>query len=264
MNELIYLANINSTLERKQQAFDCIAEMAKRNPVFEAEQRVLLSNIMKTSIDPVRTTIKYLHETLQSERSEGHMENVESLTEIKNNCINEIVQFCQQGIDLIESTLLPHAADIESKIHFEKIRGDLYRYIIEAQPDSEKAIKNASEAYTYAYQHALTDLKPCSTVRLGAVLNYAVFKYEHLRCNEDAIEMLQNAKATFREGLSEESATTQDEVGKIMHVIEQNLKKWTVIESDESEEEEEEEEEDNNEEEEEEGNMQDDEEEEDY
>ena len=264
MNELISFANINNSLLRKQQAFDCVHQMADINPVFDSKQRVLLSNIMKTSIDPIRNTIKVLNKTLGSERTQGHLENVEALLKIKNNCVDEITQFCQQGIDLIENILLPKAVEIEARIHFEKIRGDLYRYIIEAQPDSEKAIQNAKEAYAFAYTHAMTDLKPCSTVRLGVVLNYAVFRYEHLRCNEDAIEMLQNAKATYTEGLVDQSVNTREEITKIVRVIDQNLKKWTVIESDESEEEEEKEEEDLNEEEEEEAAIQDSEEEEDY
>ena len=264
MNELKYLANMNNILERKQQAFDCILQMAQINPIFSSEERVLLSNIMKTSIDPIRSTIKFLFETLSSERSLGHIENADSLTQIKNQCVHEILHLCQQGIDLIETTLLPKAVDVESQIHLQKIRGDLYRYIIEAQPDSEKGFKNALEAYTFAYQHALSDLKPCSTVRLGAVLNFAVFKYEHQRCKEDAIEMLQNAKATYSEGISEETSETREEISKIVHVIDQNLKKWIVIESDDSEEEEEEEEEENHEEEEEEAPVQDSEEEEDY
>ena len=248
MNDSFYLANLNNNLGRKQQALECFAQLAKEKQELDLVDRNLLSNIVKTAVDPMRQSIKCLNETIVSERVNGHAKNVDTLTEIKNNCVQDIQKMCQQGLDLIEGSLLNSTKSIESQIHFQKIRGDLYRYIIEVNPDSESAIKNAKEAYMFAYTKSIDNLPPCSPIRLGAALNFAVFKYEQLRCNEDATEILQSALAKYKEGFNELSDPTKADVLAIVRVIQQNLSRWTIIESDEAEEEEEEEE-DNNEEE---------------
>ncbi|KAI5529291.1 14-3-3 protein domain-containing protein [Trichomonas vaginalis G3] len=245
MTDYQFLAHLNIDCERPKEALENILTLCSKSAKLTLEQRDLLNLAVKTSVDPTRSSVKKLNNIITTERSAGHSENVEELLKIKKNCVTEILDICNKTLDVIEHVLIPENSDDRvSLIHYQKVRGDLYRYIIEVNPDQENAFKNASDSYNYAYVNCQELLEPCIPIRLGTFLNYAVFKYEYLKCVEEATEMLQQALAHYTEGLDKQSQVVKEDVLNIVRVIRDNIQLWTVADStDDSEPEEEEEEE---------------------
>lgn len=245
MTDYEFLALFNIKCQRPLQALDNLFTLIENTPKLTTSQKNLLNTIVKSSVDSPRSSIKKLNNFITTERSAGHADNVEALTKIKRNCINEITDVCSKCLDLIENKLIPeNEDDPESLVYFYKVRGDIYRYIMETSPDSEDALKKASDSYLYAYTKSQEYLAPCVSIRLGAFLNYAVFKYDHLHCIEEATEILQQALTHYTEGLDKLSQESKEDVLNIVKVINENIRNWTVAEStDDSEHEEEEEEE---------------------
>lgn len=237
-SDFYYLALMAHNIRRDVEATNYIHQMVDTNEPLTEPQRNIIGSVFKSSVDPIRNTIRCLNDNIAIENSTGKIHLVEKLNESKDDAIQKLTDICNEGIDMLENKLLKRQLDIISQIHYQKIRGDLYRYLIEINPDSESNIKNAKEAYSFACDQAELHLEANIPIRLGAILNYAVFKYEHLSCVEDAIEMLQHAVLKYQDCKNEIDPYTRAEAVNIVMVIESNIKNWTTPESDEEEEEE--------------------------
>merc|ERR1712146_756207 len=71
----------------------------------------------------------------------------------------------------------------ESKVFYQKMKADYYRYIAEfTDGDAKsKAAENARLSYEEAHKVAEKDLAVTHPIRLGLALNYSVFQYEVLQ-----------------------------------------------------------------------------------
>merc|ERR1712207_80481 len=102
------------------------------------------------------------------------------------------------------------AGQDESKVFYQKMKADYYRYIAEFTDGDKKtkAAENARQAYQEAQNVAEKDLAVTHPIRLGLALNFSVF--------QDAIAELDNvAEDSYKDSTL------------IMQLLRDNLTLWT-------------------------------------
>merc|ERR1712196_354839 len=117
----------------------------------------------------------------------------------------------------------------ESKVFYEKMKADYYRYIAEFTSGDEKskASESARKAYESAKEVAEKDLAVTHPIRLGLILYYSVFQYEVLQNPEEACKM---ARTAFEDAIAELDNVAEDSYKDstlIMQLLRDNLTLWT-------------------------------------
>merc|ERR1711959_44650 len=123
----------------------------------------------------------------------------------KEYCVKvegELQKICDTILGLLDKNLIPKATTGESKVFYQKMKADYYRYIAEfSDGDSKsKAAENARLAYEDASKVAEKDLVVTHPIRLGLALNYSVFQYEVSQNPDEACKM---ARTAFEDAIAE-------------------------------------------------------------
>merc|ERR1712154_401917 len=141
----------------------------------------------------------------------------------------ELQKICDTILNLLDGNLIKKASTGESKVFYQKMKADYYRYIAEFRKDDTKA--KASESARQAYEEAKTvadkDLAVTHPIRLGLALNYSVFLYEVLQNPDDACKM---ARQAFEDAIAELDNVSEDSYKDstlIMQLLRDNLTLWT-------------------------------------
>jgi len=94
---------------------------------------------------------------------------------------NDILNFCLDIVDLLNTQILPKLKSASSRVFFLKIKGDFHRYSAELYKHGEelyfRAFNEGLKAYSSAYEIAKAELNCESLVYLNLCLNYSVFYY---------------------------------------------------------------------------------------
>merc|ERR1712032_567438 len=117
----------------------------------------------------------------------------------------------------------------ESKVFYQKMKADYYRYIAEFREgdDKTKAAENARKAYEDAQNVAEKDLAVTHPIRLGLALNFSVFQYEVLLKPDEACKM---ARSAFEDAIAELDSVDESSYKDstlIMQLLRDNLTLWT-------------------------------------
>merc|ERR1712130_407721 len=141
----------------------------------------------------------------------------------------ELHSICNTILGLLDNNLITKASSGESKVFYEKMKADYYRYIAEFTQGEEKT--EASEKARMAYEAAKTvaekDLAVTHPIRLGLILNYSVFQYEVLQNPDEACRM---ARTAFEDAIAELDNVQEDSYKDstlIMQLLRDNLTLWT-------------------------------------
>merc|ERR1712178_318112 len=96
---------------------------------------------------------------------------------------------------VLDGNLIPKASSGESKVFYQKMKADYYRYIAEFSDGDKKtkAAESARAAYDDAQKVAEKDLAVTHPIRLGLALNFSVFQYEVLQNPDEACKMARTA-----------------------------------------------------------------------
>merc|ERR1712003_298735 len=118
----------------------------------------------------------------QKEKSKGNEENAKYAKEYCSKVETELQKICDTILGLLDANLIPKAGNGESKVFYQKMKADYYRYIAEFTDGDKKskAAESARAAYEEAAKVAEKDLVVTHPIRLGLALNYSVFLYEVL------------------------------------------------------------------------------------
>merc|ERR1711864_61777 len=110
---------------------------------------------------------------------------------------------------LLGGNLIDKASGGESKVFYQKMKADYYRYIAEfSDGDAKtKAAENARMSYKEAHKVAEKDLAMTHPIRLGLALNYSVFQYEVLQNPDEACKM---ARTAFEDAIAELDNVQED------------------------------------------------------
>merc|ERR1711920_990959 len=132
-------------------------------------------------------------------------------------------------LGLLDANLIPKATTGESKVFYQKMKADYYRYIAEFTDGDKKstAANNAKLAYEEAQKVAEKDLAVTHPIRLGLALNFSVFHYEVLGNPEEACKM---ARQAFEDAIAELDSVGEEsykDATLIMQLLRDNLTLWT-------------------------------------
>merc|ERR1711948_6348 len=141
----------------------------------------------------------------------------------------ELDKICDTILGVLDESLVPKASNGESKVFYQKMKADYYRYIAEfSSGDAKsKAAENARLAYQDASNVAEKDLVVTHPIRLGLALNYSVFQYEVLQQPEEACKI---ARTAFEDAIAELDNVAEDSYKDstlIMQLLRDNLTLWT-------------------------------------
>merc|ERR1712130_365135 len=163
------------------------------------------------------------------EKSKGNEEQSKFANEYCKKVETELQKICDTILGLLDTNLIPKSSNGESKVFYQEMKADYYRYIAEfSNGDARnKAAESAREAYTEASNVAEKDLAVTHPIRLGLALNYSVFQYEVLANPEEACKM---ARTAFEDAIAELDNVAEDSYKDstlIMQLLRDNLTLWT-------------------------------------
>merc|ERR1712050_308569 len=115
--------------------------------------------------------------------TKGNEEQAKHAKEYCGKVEAELDKICNTILSLLDGNLIPKATSGESKVFYQKMKADYYRYIAEFTDGDKKtqAAESARQAYEAAKVVAEKDLVVTHPIRLGLALNYSVFQYEVLQ-----------------------------------------------------------------------------------
>merc|ERR1712228_360493 len=163
------------------------------------------------------------------EKSKGNEENAKWAKVYCSKVEAELQKICDTILKVLDGDLIPKATTGESKVFYQKMKADYYRYIAEfTDGDAKsKAAESARVAYQEASDVADKDLAVTHPIRLGLALNYSVFMYEVLGNPEEACKM---ARTAFEDAIAELDNVAEDSYKDstlIMQLLRDNLTLWT-------------------------------------
>merc|ERR1719499_1700448 len=194
------------------------------------EERNLLSVAYKNSVGSRRAAWRIISSVKEKEKSkEGHEQQRKNAEDYCKKVEDELDGICGTILKLLDENLLPKATSGESKVFYQKMKADYYRYKAEYKQgeDKSQASKNAEKAYQDAHDVAVKDLVVTHPIRLGLALNFSVFQYEVMEKPEDACKM---ARTAFEDAIAELDSVSEDSYKDstlIMQLLRDNLTLWT-------------------------------------
>merc|ERR1712187_134238 len=159
----------------------------------------------------------------------GNEENAKYAKEYCSKVEAELQKICDTILGLLDGNLIGKAPSGESKVFYQKMKADYYRYIAEYTEGDKKstASNNAKLAYEEAQKVAEKDLVVTHPIRLGLALNFSVFQYEVLQQPDEACKM---ARTAFEDAIAELDNVAEDSYKDstlIMQLLRDNLTLWT-------------------------------------
>lgn len=228
-----FLARLCEQAERYDEMVTYMKEVAKLGGELSVDERNLLSVAYKNVVGTRRASWRIISSIEQKEESKGSNKHVETIREYRSKIETELEKVCQDVLDVLDQSLIPHAASGESKVFYHKMKGDYHRYLAEfASGEKRKVAATAAhEAYKSATDVAQTELTPTHPIRLGLALNFSVFYYEILNSPDRACHL---AKQAFDDAIAELDSLSEESYRDstlIMQLLRDNLTLWTSSDS---------------------------------
>jgi len=225
--------NFKTGTDAKNIRFGFIADemekVGKAPEELSVEERNLLSVAYKNAVGSRRAAWRIITSVEQKEKTKGNEENAKWAKEYCNKVEGELQKICDTILGLLDGSLISKATTGESKVFYQKMKADYYRYIAEFSDGDKKtkAAESAKVAYEDAQKVAEKDLAVTHPIRLGLALNFSVFQYEVLSNPDEACKM---ARTAFEDAIAELDNVAEDSYKDstlIMQLLRDNLTLWT-------------------------------------
>jgi len=228
-NKSVYFAKLAEQAERYDEMADHMKNVGQQPDELSVEERNLLSVAYKNAVGSRRAAWRIITSIAQKETSKGNSDQAAYAKEYCSKVETELQTICDTILGLLDSKLIPKASGGESKVFYQKMKADYYRYIAEfTDGDARaKAAEKARQAYADAAAVAEKDLAVTHPIRLGLALNYSVFQYEVLNQPDEACKM---ARTAFEDAIAELDNVAEDSYKDstlIMQLLRDNLTLWT-------------------------------------
>jgi len=225
----VYFAKLAEQAERYDEMADKMEIVGKQPDELSVEERNLLSVAYKNAVGSRRAAWRIISSVEQKEKSKGNDDNAAFAQEYRGKVEAELDKICDTILVLLENHLITKASSGESKVFYQKMKADYYRYQAEYTDGDKKAkaAENARLAYEDAQKVAEKDLAVTHPIRLGLALNYSVFQYEVLNNPDEACKM---ARTAFEDAIAELDNVAEDSYKDstlIMQLLRDNLTLWT-------------------------------------
>merc|ERR1712027_212144 len=203
--------------------------VGKLDDELSVEERNLLSVAYKNAVGSRRAAWRIITSVEQKEKTKGNEEQAKNAKEYCGKVEKELQKICDTILALLTDNLIGKASSGESKVFYQKMKADYYRYIAEftTGQDKENASQKAKLAYEDAQKVAESDLAVTHPIRLGLALNFSVFQYEVLSNPDEACKM---ARTAFEDAIAELDNVAEDSYKDstlIMQLLRDNLTLWT-------------------------------------
>mmetsp|Transcript_77298 Transcript_77298/g.216987 ORF Transcript_77298/g.216987 Transcript_77298/m.216987 type:complete len:240 (+) Transcript_77298:89-808(+) len=225
----VYFAKLAEQAERYDEMADHMENVGKLGDELSVEERNLLSVAYKNAVGSRRAAWRIITSVEQKEKSKGNEDNAKFANEYCKKVEGELQKICDTILGLLDGNLISKASSGESKVFYQKMKADYYRYIAEFTKDENKtsAADSAETAYADAAKVAEKDLAVTHPIRLGLALNYSVFLYEVQGKPDEACKM---ARTAFEDAIAELDNVAEDSYKDstlIMQLLRDNLTLWT-------------------------------------
>merc|ERR1719488_21376 len=225
----VYFAKLAEQAERYDEMANHMENVGKSPDELSVEERNLLSVAYKNAVGSRRAAWRIITSVEQKEKTKGNDEQAKFAKEYCGKVEGELQKICKTILGVLDTNLIPKASNGESKVFYQKMKADYYRYIAEfTDGDAKsKAAESARLAYADAQAVAEKDLAVTHPIRLGLALNYSVFQYEVLQQPEEACKM---ARTAFEDAIAELDNVAEDSYKDstlIMQLLRDNLTLWT-------------------------------------
>jgi len=225
----VYFAKLAEQAERYDEMAEHMKVVGEAGEELSVEERNLLSVAYKNAVGSRRAAWRIISSVKQKEKTKGNEANAEYAEEYCKKVENELDEICKAILKLLDEKLIPKASGGESKVFYQKMKADYYRYIAEFTSGDKKseAAESARQAYADAAAVAEKDLAVTHPIRLGLALNYSVFQYEVLQQPDEACKM---ARTAFEDAIAELDNVSEDSYKDstlIMQLLRDNLTLWT-------------------------------------
>jgi len=225
----VYFAKLAEQAERYDEMAEHMKNVGNEGSALSVEERNLLSVAYKNTVGSRRAAWRIITSVMQKETTKGNADNAGFAKEYCTKVENELQTICDTILQLLNDKLIPKAEGGESKVFYQKMCADYYRYIAEFRDGDSKtsAAESARKAYAEAAGVAEKDLAVTHPIRLGLALNYSVFMYEVLQNPEEACKM---ARTAFEDAIAELDNVAEESYKDstlIMQLLRDNLTLWT-------------------------------------
>merc|ERR1711971_789066 len=169
--------------ERYDEMAEHMEKVGRLPDELSVEERNLLSVAYKNAVGSRRAAWRIITSVEQKEKTKGNEEQAKWAKEYCQKVEAELQKICDTILGLLDNNLIAKATTGESKVFYQKMKADYYRYIAEFSDGvkKSKAADNARLAYEDASKVAEKDLVVTHPIRLGLALNYSVSQYEVLQ-----------------------------------------------------------------------------------
>jgi 14-3-3 protein epsilon len=226
----VYLSMLAEQCSRYEDMSQFLEELLNsRDADLSSDERNLLSIAYKSSVSSRRTAYRTILAYENKEKKKENSAFLPYIQEYKKKIEQELIKMCSDIIETVETKLLKKATDAESKVFYQKMKGDYYRYIAEFYQgvDKKKYVDGALESYDLASQ-AAKDLSKIHPIVLGLYLNFSVFHYEIMNDQKTACRI---AKETLDSidmtNIDEDNEETRDSMS-IINLLRENLEMWKI------------------------------------
>ncbi|KAI1291830.1 14-3-3 protein epsilon [Halotydeus destructor] len=227
--DAVYKAKLAEQAERYDEMVEAMKTVATSGTELTVEERNLLSVAYKNVIGARRASWRIISSIEQKEEAKGGETRLKLIKDYRAQVEDELKKICQDILDVIDKHLVATASTGESRVFYNKMKGDYHRYLAEFASGNERkeAAENSLLAYKNASDIATTELPPTHPIRLGLALNFSVFYYEILNSPERACRL---AKAAFDDAIAELDTLSEESYKDstlIMQLLRDNLTLWT-------------------------------------
>jgi 14-3-3 protein epsilon len=227
-SDLLFFATIQLNLQRHSEAVSYIRQLILAKPALDPNERACAIVILKSAIDRFRKTLGVLDGALLLVRTEADQRRADALVSFQSKSFRELNELCAEILELIDKFLLPNSDGVEAEVFFYKFKGDLWRYLGEHFSNDSEAARANREAET-AYLKGIdlaNGLGAANPMRLGVIMNYGVFLYEHLYDVRRAIEVVAEAQRQAQHEIGALDAGEKAEAERILQLMRANLGNW--------------------------------------
>ena len=229
----LYLARVSHLSGMPEEAIKYAEELIKlKNGNITEEERNILFSSLKTLINTRRDSWRTVN-ALESKEIKNQSSLLERVSELKLTLSNEIEQYINKGIELIDNNLFKEANNDELKVIYSKIKGDYMRYIIEILPKDNEEEKNAlKEKAEENYKIGLNlcdTLNNLNTTKVGLLLNYTVFLYEIMKDYKTAYAIANDTYQKTMKSVKDENLDLNvfKDLNKLVNLLKDNISKWS-------------------------------------
>merc|ERR1711920_1059346 len=184
---------------------DYMAKVGASAQELGVEERNLLSVAYKNAVGSRRAAWRIITSVKDKEASKGNKEQEGFAAEYCSKVEGELDGICDTILGLLDKNLVDKAGNDESKVFYQKMKADYYRYKAEYKDGAAKGL---------AVTHP---------IRLGLALNFSVFQYEVLGNPDEACKM---ARTAFEDAIAELDNVAEDSYKDstlIMQLLRDNL-----------------------------------------